>query len=55
MDGGAWWATVHRVSKSLVGHSPRGLKESDTAERLHFTSLHFNSSHEVAKVLEFQL
>ena len=26
MDGGAWWATV-----------PWGHKESDTAERLHFT------------------
>ena len=30
MDGGAWWATVHGVRK-----------ESDTTERLHFTSLHF--------------
>ena len=29
MDGGAWWATVHG-----------GRKESDTAEQLHFTSLH---------------
>ena len=28
MDGGAWWATVHGVRK-----------ESDTTERLHFTSL----------------
>ena len=27
MDGGAWWAT----------YSPRGRKESDTTERLHFT------------------
>ena len=24
--------------RSLVGYSPRGRKESDTAERLHFTS-----------------
>ena len=30
MDGGAWWAT-----------SPRGRKESDTTERLHF---HFQGS-----------
>ena len=28
MDGGAWWATVHG-----------GCEESNTAERLHFTSL----------------
>ena len=28
MDGGAWWATVHGVS--------RGRTESDTTERLHF-------------------
>ena len=27
MDGGAWWATAHG-----------GRKESDTTERLHFTS-----------------
>ena len=25
-----------RISWSLVGYSPRGRKESDTAERLHF-------------------
>ena len=25
--------------RSLVGYSPRGQKESDTTERLHFTSL----------------
>ena len=29
MDRGAWWATVHRVTK-----------ESDTTELLHLTSLH---------------
>ena len=29
--------------RSLVSYSPRGLKESDTTERLHFTSLHFTS------------
>ena len=28
-------------TKELVGYSPRGHKESDTTERLHFTSLHF--------------
>ena len=27
--------------RSLVGYSPRGRKESETTERLHFTSLHF--------------
>ena len=26
--------------RSLVGYSPWGRKESDTTERLHFTSLH---------------
>ena len=31
MDGGAWWAT----------YSPRGRKELDTTERLHF---HFSLS-----------
>ena len=30
--------------RSLVGYSPRGLKESDTTERIHFTSLHFSYS-----------
>ena len=29
--------------RSLVGYSPWGCKESDTTERLHFTSLHFTS------------
>ena len=28
--------------RSLVGYNPRGHKESDTTEPLHFTSLHFN-------------
>ena len=28
--------------RSLVGYSPRGCKESDTTEWLHFTSLHHN-------------
>ena len=33
MDRGAWWATVHTVSKkSLVGYSPWSHKELDTAE-----------------------
>ena len=27
--------------RSLVGYSPRGLKESDTTEQLHFASLQF--------------
>ena len=26
-----------------MGYSPSGRKESDTTERLHFTSLHFTS------------
>ena len=30
---------------SLVGYRPWGHKESDTTERLHFTSLHFTSLH----------
>ena len=30
--------------RSLAGYSPRGLKELDTTERLHFTSLHFRDS-----------
>ena len=30
--------------RSLVGYSPRGCKELDTAERLHFTSFHFKYS-----------
>ena len=29
--------------RSLVGYSPWGRKESDTTERLHFTSLHFTT------------
>ena len=38
MDGGAWWATVHGVTKSR----PWGRKESDTTERLHFHFLSMN-------------
>ena len=34
------WRTPGR--RSLVGYSPRGRKESDTTERLHFTLLHGN-------------
>ena len=33
---------VHGL-RSLVGYSPWSRKESDTTERLHFTSLHFTS------------
>ena len=33
--------------RSLVGYSPQGRKESDTTERLHFTSLHFPGGSEV--------
>ena len=33
--------------RSLVGYSPWGHKESDTTERLQFTSLHFLSGSEV--------
>ena len=29
--------------RSLVGYSPRGCKESDTTEQLHFTSLHYSN------------
>ena len=45
--GGKWQPTPvflsgkFRGQRSLVGYSPRGLKESDTTERLHF---HFLSS-----------
>ena len=31
--------------RSLVGYSTQGCKESDTTERLHFTSFHFTSLH----------
>ncbi|CAI9179857.1 unnamed protein product [Rangifer tarandus platyrhynchus] len=34
--------------RRLVGHSPWGRKESDTTERLHFTSLHFILSHDIS-------
>ena len=53
MDRGAWWATVHGGHKesdtpvflpgkfhgqrSLEGYSPRGHRELDTTERLHFS------------------
>ena len=31
--------------RNLIGYSPRGHKESDMTERLHFTSLHFMGSY----------
>ena len=34
----------------MVGYSPQGRKESDTTERLHFTSLHFTSLQETPGV-----
>ena len=43
MDGGAWWTVFlpgqSHGRRSLVGYSysPRGRKESDTTERLHFS------------------
>ena len=33
--------------KNLVGYSPRGRKESDMTERLHFTSLYCCRAHKV--------
>ena len=36
--------------RSLVGYSPCGCKESDTTERLHFTSLHKELSHNVGEI-----
>ena len=33
--------------RSLVGYSPRGLKESDTTERLHFISLQCKEQRQV--------
>ena len=34
--------------RSLVGYSPWGHKESDTTERLHFTSLHYSYLYSLA-------
>ena len=33
MDRGAWWATVHGVTKSLVGYSPWSHKELAMTEQ----------------------
>ena len=41
--------------RSLIGYCPWGRKESDTTERLHFTSLHFTSSLNYAVCLAAQL
>ena len=41
MDGGAWWVTVHGVAKS----GPRGRKESDATEQLHFHFLSHLPAH----------
>ena len=38
--------------RSLVGYSPRGRKESDTTERLHF---HFHASKVMLKILQARL
>ena len=38
--------------RSLIGYSPWGRKESDTTERLHFTSLHRVGGVVVVKELE---
>ena len=37
--------------RSLIGYSPWGRKESDTTERLHFTSLHFVLQQPISRVL----
>ena len=51
MDGGAWWATVHRVAKSQTQLSARAhaRKESDTTERArtHAHSIKFLYTHTV--------
>ena len=42
--------------RSLVGCSPRGRKESDTTERLHFTSLHMVKNQSSLKfILRYEL
>ena len=34
-----FWPREFHGQRSLVGYTPRGSKESDTTEQLHFTSL----------------
>ena len=43
IDGEAWWATVHRrrLLSTAAGYCPRGRKEWDMTEQLHF---HFSPS-----------
>ena len=38
-----------------MGYSPQGCKESDTTERLHFTSLHFKRLNTNIKYKDFHI